>query len=213
MGVAQRIKDLCKERGISIRKIEADLGFSNGYIGQLRGESMDYSRAASISEYLDVPISSFIPAGTNTDPHPAPGVTEDYVTFDIIGNVAAGYDRVAYEDWENGQISIPVHWLRGRPQEEYFVLRVIGDSMFPKYEDGDVVLVKKQNAVNYSGEIAVVIYGDDNSTLKKVDYVSGRLLKLTPVNPAFPPVTLRDEELEHCRILGVPVLLVRTVTD
>lgn len=207
--MVDRIRALCKKNGTSIKKLEQSLGFGNGTIGKWDAHSPSADKVLLVANALGVKVGEIL----DTDPHPAPGVTEDYVTFDIIGNVAAGYDRVAYEDWENGQISIPVHWLRGRPQEEYFVLRVIGDSMFPKYEDGDVVLVKKQNAVNYSGEIAVVIYGDDNSTLKKVDYVSGRLLKLTPVNPAFPPVTLRDEELEHCRILGVPVLLVRTVTD
>ena len=141
-----------------------------------------------------------------------PTVTKDYYTFPIIGDVAAGYDHIAEEDWENGSVDIPVSYLHGRPFEDYFVLRVIGDSMYPLYQEGDLVLVLKQTTMNHSGEIGVVIYNDNQATLKRVEYVMGEdWMKLSPVNPNYPPIMVRDEALEHCRVLGVPKMLVREI--
>ena len=36
MTSVERVKAICKERKIAISRLEKDLGFSNGYIGQLR---------------------------------------------------------------------------------------------------------------------------------------------------------------------------------
>ena len=54
MNSVERVKAICKERKIPISKIEKDLGFSNGYIGQLRKGSFPADRLALIAEYLDV---------------------------------------------------------------------------------------------------------------------------------------------------------------
>ena len=91
-------------------------------------------------------------------------------------------------------------------------MRVSGDSMFPTYQDGDIVLVLKQRVMDYSGQIGVVLYDDNKATLKRVEFVQGESwLKLVPVNPQFPPITIRDELLDHCEILGIPRILVRRI--
>lgn len=36
MNSVERVKAICKERKIPISRLEKDLGFANGYIGQLR---------------------------------------------------------------------------------------------------------------------------------------------------------------------------------
>ncbi len=145
---------------------------------------------------------------------PYPTLTDDYVTFAVIGDVAAGYDFPAAEDWDGDTIEIPRHYLKGRNEDEFFVLRVKGDSMFPMYHDGDKVLILKQSTLNYSGQVGVVIYNGDIGTLKKVEYVSGEdWLRLIPVNPAFPPVKVEGEMLETCRVLGIPKLLIREIDD
>lgn len=36
MNSVDRVKNICKERKIPISRLERDLGFSNGYIGQLK---------------------------------------------------------------------------------------------------------------------------------------------------------------------------------
>lgn len=152
--------------------------------------------------------------GETDDELPVPVITDNYVTFSVIGDVAAGFDHIAYEDWVGDTIDVPASWLRGRERSEFFALRVCGDSMYPLYQDGDVVLVLRQSTMNRSGQIGVVMYDDDKATLKRVEYADGEdWMKLSPVNPNYPPITVRDEMLEHCRVLGIPKYLVREIGD
>lgn len=141
-----------------------------------------------------------------------PEITEDIVTFPVVGQIAAGYDEIAVEDWSGETIDIPASYLRGHKKEEFFVLSVHGDSMYPIYMDGDKVLVLRQSTLNRSGEIGAVLYEGENATLKKVEYVKGEnWMRLVPINPEFKPKTIEGAALEQCRVLGVPRLLVRDI--
>lgn len=137
--------------------------------------------------------------------------TNDVISLPVVGDVKAGYDRNAVQEWED-RIDIPQSWLKGRPAEDYFVLRVFGDSMFPMYQEGDMVLVLRQTTMDHSGQIGVVMYDDDKATIKRVEYVMGEdWMKLSPVNPQYPPIMIRNEALEHCRVLGIPKMLIRQI--
>lgn len=142
----------------------------------------------------------------------SPEVTEDIVTFPVIGEIAAGYDNIAVEDWGGETVEIPISYLHGRKKEEYIVLSVKGDSMYPLYMDGDKVLILKQSTLNRSGEIGAVLYDSDYATLKKVEYVMGEdWMKLIPINPEYQPKTITGPDLEQCRIIGIPRLLIREI--
>lgn len=172
-------------------------------------KNIRYDKLDRLAEILQITPSELM----GWDAAPAPDVTEDIVSFNIIGDVAAHYEGLAVQEWEGEKIEVPRSWLRGRPQSDYFALRVYGDSMYPIYQEGDIVLVKRQTTLNRSGEIGVVVC-DDNATLKKVEYVMGEdWLKLVPINPNFPPVMVAGEKLEHCRVLGYPVKLIRSIND
>lgn len=54
MNSVDRVKAICKERKIPISKLEKDLGFSNGYIGQLRKGVFPADRLAAIADYFGV---------------------------------------------------------------------------------------------------------------------------------------------------------------
>ncbi len=142
----------------------------------------------------------------------SPTTTEDTVTFPVIGSIAAGYDNIAVEDWTGETVEIPTSYLKGRNREDFFVLCVKGDSMFPEYRENDKVLILKQSTMEYSGQVGAVMYDDENATLKKIEYKYGEdWMRLVPINPNHQPKEFRDEALEHCRILGIPKYLVREI--
>ena len=145
---------------------------------------------------------------------PSPDVTEDTVTFPVLVDVAAGYDRPAQrlQNWEGEKIEVPRSYLHGRQTDDYFAMRVVGDSMYPDYQDGDVLLILRQDYLDRSGQIAVVIYDGEDATLKKVEYVPGEnWMKLLPINPQYPPRTITGVDLDQCRILGLSKVLVRDI--
>ena len=213
--IVANIKSLCLERQINISQLEADLGFGNGSIGKWRTAKKvaPIERIGAIAKYFDVPASTIVGEKAYKDKvFPIPEVSDDNVTFPIIGSVAAGYDHIAYEAWEGDSIEIPRSYLHGRKPQDYFVLRVQGNSMYPDYQEGDYVLVLRQKTMDRSGQVGVVIYGDENSTLKRIEYVMGQdWMKLCPINPQYPPVTIRDEALEHCTVLGVAKMVIREI--
>ena len=54
MNSVERVKAICKERKIPISKIDRDLGYANGYIGQLKKGVFPADRLQDIAEYLGV---------------------------------------------------------------------------------------------------------------------------------------------------------------
>jgi repressor LexA len=79
--------------------------------------------------------------------------------------------------------------------------------------DGDKVLILRQTTLNHSGEIGAIMY-EDYATLKKVEYVNGEdWLKMIPVNPQYPPKRIESSELEECRVLGIPKLLIKEIDE
>jgi len=144
----------------------------------------------------------------------SPTITSDVVEIPVIGTIAAGYNELANEDWSGETVSVPKEYLRGRKKEEFFVLTVQGDSMYPLYMNGDKVLILKQSTLNKSGDIGAILYDGDMATLKKVEYVLGEdWMKLIPINPEYQPKTIEGADLELCRVLGIPKLLIREIEE
>ena len=62
MNSVERVKEICKERKIPISKVERDLGYANGYIGQLKKGVFPADRLLDIAEYLGV-TSEYLRSG------------------------------------------------------------------------------------------------------------------------------------------------------
>ena len=141
-----------------------------------------------------------------------PTITEDVVEMPVIGDLAAGYDSIVGENWTGETVLIPTTYLKGRKREEFIVLSVKGDSMYPMYQHGDKVLILKQECVSRSGAVGAVIYRDELSTLKRIEYGEG-WMKLCPINPMYTPIEISGEDLNHVSIIGVPKLLIREINE
>lgn len=106
----------------------------------------------------------------------------------LYGEIAAGLPVDSYPE--------PEGYLRVRGREDGFALRVRGDSMADRIENGDVVLLRRRPPQR-SGEICAVRVGDDEATLKYLEW-SGRTrtrYRLRPHNGAYPTLTLPASEV------------------
>ena len=66
MNSVEKVKAICKDRKIALSRLEKDLGFSNGYIGQLRKGVFPSDRLGKISTYLDISIEDLMPDRDDT---------------------------------------------------------------------------------------------------------------------------------------------------
>ena len=131
------------------------------------------------------------------------------IVFEEIGTVCAGFDGAIDEIPTGRKIEIPASMISCGKKEDYFVLRVKGNSMYPRLLDGDTILCKRCESVD-SGSFAVVLYDGDEATIKKVNYVNGEnWLELIPINPEYPTKRIEGADLEQCRVLGLVVKLIR----
>lgn len=71
MTSVERVKAICKERRIAISRLEKDLGFSNGYIGQLRKGVLPDDRLMMIADYLNVTTQYLMTGEEPSDTPPA----------------------------------------------------------------------------------------------------------------------------------------------
>lgn len=211
---SENLKTLRKHQNLSQEQLADKLNLSRSIVGMWESgqRKPSFETLELLADFFNVRLDD-LSGRKNTDSLLNPEIATDTVTFPVIGEIAAGYDHFAVEDWSGETVEIPTYYLKGRKQEDYFVLSVKGDSMYPLYMDNDKVLILKQSTLNYSGEIGAIVY-DDCATLKKVEYVKGEdWLKMIPINPQYPPKRIEGVDLESCKVLGMPKLLIREINE
>lgn len=198
-----RIKELRNEQNIKQAELASIVKVSqaalSGYeTGKYEADIETYKR---IAEYFSVSLDYLL--GKETLPSNA-------IKIPVLGSVPAGIPLEAIEDiidWEE----IPQSLASGG--KEYFALQVEGDSMYPDYLPGDIVIVQK-TPVCASGDDCVVYVNGYDATLKqvKLDEKHGTLT-IVPKNPSYPPRTFSKEEIQSLpvTIAGVVVELRRKV--
>lgn len=67
MNSVERVKEICKNRKIPISKLEKELGFSNGYISQLRKGVFPADRLEKISNFLSVTATYLMTGEENSE--------------------------------------------------------------------------------------------------------------------------------------------------
>nr|DAL88823.1 MAG TPA: Repressor protein CI [Caudoviricetes sp.] len=120
----------------------------------------------------------------------------------VFESVSAGFGALAENTITGYQ---PVRIVSDTEAEETICIRVTGDSMYPKIEDGDIIQVRKQESVD-SGDIAVVLLDGDEGLVKRVLY--GRnWIELHSINPMYPVQRYEGIDVQRIRVVG----LVRSV--
>lgn len=121
----------------------------------------------------------------------------------VLGTVAAGIPISAVEDILDYE-EVPQSWEN---QGEFFALKIKGDSMEPRMESGDVVIVRQQSDAN-SGDTVIVLVNGDDATCKRLEKTDNGIM-LVSTNPKYPPMfySLDDIETKPVVILGKVVEL------
>lgn len=116
----------------------------------------------------------------------------------VIGTIACGSPIFAEQNVID-TVAFPVELL---PGGEVFFLKANGDSMEPDIKDGSYVMIRKQEDVE-NGEIAAVLLnGDEDSTLKRVRKMGDTIL-LEAINDYYEPYLVNEDN--PARIIGKAV--------
>lgn len=198
-----RLKELRAKEKISQQKLADKLKVARSTIAmwETGGSQPDNNVLIELSELFNVSVDYLIGRDLpdrNVEPfyYNAAGV----IHVPILGRIPAGMPLEAIEDII-GYEEAPAEWARGG--KEFFALKIQGDSMYPKYENGDIVIFKRQETCENGEDCAVMVNGND-ATFKRV-YRNMNGIVLQPLNPSYSPKSYSNEEIENLpvRIIGV----------
>ncbi len=201
------LKKLRIEKGKSQEQIAkiANVSQSNYSKYELNKTQMPYAIIEKLADYFNVSID-YLLGKTETPNKTIQPETEEVVFMPVIAKITAGFGRNTEIEYNGDKLPIPKYMVKG-DIEDYFILQVQGDSMYPNYLDGDNVLMQKADCAD-SGQIVAVSIDGEEATLKKIEYTS-ESVKLIPLNPNYPPRTFTGETMNSVRVVGISKYLIR----
>ena len=84
MNTYEIIKDLAKEKGISIRQLEINFGYSNGYIGSWKRQTPNSNEFSRLADYFDVSVDYLLGRELKEAPKKV-DLSEDDTVFSFDG--------------------------------------------------------------------------------------------------------------------------------
>ena len=195
MTSGQRITKLRKERDLQQKEVAAAIGMNRIVLNriELGKRPLRDDEAVALADFFHV-TTDYLLKGVTAQPRDKKGVR-----IPVLGRVVAGIPIEAVEEILDYEEITPELAATG----EFFALQVKGDSMLPKLEEGDVVIVKKQADVE-TGDIAIVLVNGDEATIKQVKKVTVGIM-LYGFNPdVYEPHFYSNQQIEELpvRILG-----------
>lgn len=198
----QNILNLCAERGVAITRVLTDLGFSRGLGSQWKAGKQKPSsdKLQRIADYFGVSVDDLIGRENSAEMLPQRGLR----FVPVFESVAAGFG--AYAD------SCPVGVVADYVASDIdaantIAIKVRGDSMYPKIEDGDLVIVRR-DVDWYDGAIVVALIDGDEGVVKRIFQTATRLT-LESINPSFPPRRFEREEMNRVQVVGVVKMILK----
>lgn len=196
--VGSRIRECRIAAGLSVEEMADRIGKNRATVYRYEKDEVD----------MPLPVVSQLADVLNVSPAYLMGWEEDseksiiekiglpMTRIPILGRISAGLPLFAEQNVEGYTLTTR------NGGNEYFALRVVGDSMTAAgINPGNTIIVRRQTTVN-DGEIAVVMVDNEDATIKRF-HRSGATITLSPqsFNPKHLP-QIYDLRKTRIEILG-----------
>ncbi len=189
--IADRIKFYAKYKKISIKELLTNCELGINSISHLaKGQTMAYISFAMIADYLDVSTDYLLGRTDNPEINKAPVLVQEpkniiKIPFSV-SKVSAGKGAYISDDYPD-VIDIDANTY---PKAD-FAIEITGDSMMPKFDSGDIVLVHKQPNLE-NGQIGIFMLNGEGY-IKQYHYEDGKYT-LVSMNKAYDPIELTSND-------------------
>ncbi len=166
----------------------------------------DPSTLVKLAEVLNTTVDYLLGVDSNVAPINIP--LSSGAKIKVLGKVPAGIPIEAIEEIVD---EIEISDKLANDGYDYLALLVTGDSMIPMYQDGDIIIIRKQETANTGDDVVAYVNGYD-ATLKRFQRMSEGI-RLKALNPQYESKFYSNEEVRKLpvSILGVVVEMRRTV--
>lgn len=201
LNFGENLKKLRNEHGLSMDSF--CLAFNEKYDAKLNKSTVSryengsqepiMSTAIKMAEFFSVDVSNLLYGKISSKAHRIP----------VLGDVAAGIPIEMIEDIIDYE-EIPANWGN---KEDFFCLQIKGNSMQPKIDEGDIVVVRKQTDAE-TGDTVIFTVNGDTASCKRLRKTENGLMFI-PLNKDYDPIVYSWDEVADLpvRILGKVVEL------
>ncbi len=194
--IGKKIREKREAIGMTQEELASKLGYKNkSSIAKIETGTNDIvqSKVVEFAKVLNTSVSYLMGWDESSKSTSRKGVV-----INVLGRVAAGIPIEAVTDIIDTE-EIPEEMAK---TGEFFGLQIHGDSMEPKFSEGDVVIVRQQDDAE-SGDIVIAMINGDDATCKRLrKYRDG--IELISTNPSYEPMFFSNEDIEKkpVKIIG-----------
>lgn len=182
------LKDIRESKDISLREVEKLTGVGYSHLSMIENGKRNVTPALLRNlavlysvNYIDLyEKAGYVDLIENNS-------VENKRVYPLLGTVKAGYNYLANEN-VIGYVNID---KQVSDPENYFALKVTGDSMQPIMYEDDIVIVHRQPDIE-SGQVGIILIDNEEATVKKV-IKHENYIELVAFNPYYTPKKLDNK--------------------
>lgn len=213
MSTLDKIIALCEDSDHTQKDLTDYLGLEKSTFSAWKsGKSASYKKhITQIAKFYNVSTDYLLNEDDGANNHPSQSNIESLPNnkvhmIPVYESVSAGFGAYACSDVID---YIPLFINNTADVEDTLCIKVTGDSMYPKIENGDMIVVRKQSSVD-SGQIAVVMIDNEEGVVKKVTYGKD-WIELVSINPLYPPRRFEGEDVLRLSVVGLVKQIIKNV--
>lgn len=197
--VADKIKYYRIQRNLSQEEVAEELETSAVNISRYENGERKTNQDIlfKLSQLFGVSINDFFPPVDNAK---FIDLISNTIKIPVLGFIKAGVPIEAQEDIID-YVDIPAVWTKGG--KDFYALKISGDSMTPKYNEGDIVIFEqtKDYEAGKNKDCAVMVNCTE-CTFKKV-FIDEQGITLQPYNMNYEPMRFTKEQA-----INLPITIV-----
>ncbi len=209
MTIGEIIKQYRELYEITMDEFSRFSGLSKGYISMLEKNENPRTKLpimpttktlTCVAKAMSMSVAELMDKLNQTDDAIKDAIPVDkMVLVPVVGQVRAGYGGLAFE-CDMGKETVDAITLRGYSHDDFFYLKVKGDSMEPRLYEGDLVLVRRQTSID-NGSYGVVTIDDEEGVIKIVQYDKDSITLISQ-NHNYPPRKFTGADVQRIRVIG-----------
>lgn len=191
MSIGDNIKKKRNQKGITLLEMAESIGVREATAQRYESGGIKNLKRETIIKIANV---------LKTTPAYLMGWEEDITTPKVIpiiarvlGRIPAGVPIEAIEDVLDEEELDPRQFSA---EHVYFGLMVRGDSMYPEYLDGDIVIVQQADDAESGKDVVAYVNGYEATLKRMYKYENGNI-ELRAINPQYESKTFTPGEVEE----------------
>ena len=201
--IADKIKYYRNLRGMTQEELAEYLNTSPQTISRYENgdRKTNNDTLFALAKLFKISINDFFPSFDNAE---FLELTSNDIKIPVLGFIKAGVPIEAQEDIID-YVNIPREWTKGG--KEFYALKISGDSMYPKYNDSDIVIFELTS--DYTRAInkdCAVMVNCTECTFKKV-FIDDDGVTLQPYNNNYQAMRFNKKQVTDLpiSIVGIAV--------